>query len=156
MLCWRLHVCRRPSVHVILSSTQEKPISNPSFVRVLIVDDFDAWKQYVLEKLQQNPILHVVDFASDGLEAVRKALELKPDLILLDIGLPGLCGIEAAKQIRNLLPESKIIFLTQERSTDVVQAALNSGAQGYVFKTSAECHLLAAVEAVISGKQFVS
>jgi DNA-binding NarL/FixJ family response regulator len=97
----------------------------------------------------------VVDSASNGLEAVRKAVELKPDLILLDIGLPGLSGIEAARQIRKLAPESKIIFLTQETSTDFVQVALSLGAQGYVRKTSAECHLLAAVEAVISGKQFV-
>jgi DNA-binding NarL/FixJ family response regulator len=76
-------------------------------------------------------------------------------LILLDIGLPGLSGIEAARQIRKLAPESKIIFLTQETSTDFVQVALSLGAQGYVFKTSAESHLLDAVEAVISGKQFV-
>jgi DNA-binding NarL/FixJ family response regulator len=76
-------------------------------------------------------------------------------LILLDIGLPGLNGIAAARQIRELVPKSKIIFLTQETSIDIVQVALSSGAEGYVFKTSAESHLLAAVEAVISGKQFV-
>jgi DNA-binding NarL/FixJ family response regulator len=125
-------------------------------IRVLVVDDFAPWRNYVLEKLRENSCLHVVDFASDGLEAVRKAMELKPDLILLDIGLPGLNGITAAKQIRELVPNSKIIFLTQETSIDIVQAALSSGAEGYVFKTSAEIHLLAAVEAVLSGKQFVS
>jgi DNA-binding NarL/FixJ family response regulator len=75
---------------------------------------------------------------------------------LLDIGLPGLNGIAAAKQIRELVPHAKIIFLTQETSIDIVQAALSSGAEGYVFKTSAEIHLLPAVEAVLSGKQFVS
>jgi DNA-binding NarL/FixJ family response regulator len=137
-------------------SKEEKAIRDLSFIRVLVVDDFAAWRNYVLGKLRKNPHLCVVDFASDGLEAVRKALELKPDLILLDIGLPGLNGIAAARQIRKLVPESKIIFLSQETSIDVVQAALSLGAQGYVFKTSAETHLLAAVEAVISGKQFVS
>lgn len=74
----------------------------------------------------------------------------------MDIGLPGLNGMAVARQIRELVPQSKIIFLTQETSIDIVQAALCSGAEGYVFKTSAESHLLAAVEAVLSGKQFVS
>ncbi len=100
--------------------------------------------------------LCVVDCASDGFEAVRKAEELKPDLILLDIGLPNLNGIEVARQVRKLVPRSKIIFLTQEFSADVVQLALSLGADGYVFKINAENDLLAAVEAVISGKQFVS
>jgi DNA-binding NarL/FixJ family response regulator len=93
---------------------------------------------------------------SDGLEAVRKAEELRPNLILLDIGLPSLNGIEAARQIRKLVPESKIIFLTQESSIDLVQEALRLGACGYVIKIKAKRDLLAAVETVISGKQFVS
>lgn len=82
--------------------------------------------------------------------------ELKPELILLDIGLPKLDGIAAARQIRNLSPESKIIFVSQECSSDVVQEALNLGASGYVLKRKAAIDLLAAVEAVIEGKQFVS
>jgi DNA-binding NarL/FixJ family response regulator len=93
---------------------------------------------------------------SDGLDAVRKAWELRPDLILLDIGLPSLNGIEAARQIRTLAPESKIIFLTQESSAEVVQEALRLGACGYVKKLKAAKELLAAVDAVISGNQFVS
>ncbi len=93
---------------------------------------------------------------SDGLEAVRKACELRPDLILLDIGLPRLNGIEAARQIRTLVPESKIIFLTQESSAEVVEEALRLGACGYVKKLKAAKDLLAAVQAVVSGNQFVS
>jgi len=81
---------------------------------------------------------------------------LRPDLILLDIGLPSLNGIEAARQIRKLVPESKIIFLTQESSDDLVEEALRLGACGYVIKIKAKRDLLAAVETVISGKQFVS
>jgi DNA-binding NarL/FixJ family response regulator len=92
----------------------------------------------------------------DGFEAVRKAAELQPDLILLDIGLPFLNGIEAARQIRKLAPESKIIFVTQESSADVVEEALSSGAMGYVVKAEAASELLAAVEAVCQGRQFVS
>ena len=93
---------------------------------------------------------------SDGLEAVRKAKELMPDLILLDIGLPTLNGIEAARRIRNLAPESKIIFSTQETSADIVQEAMRLGAWGYVFKLHAEAHLLLAIDSVLSGKRFVS
>ncbi|MFZ3216716.1 MAG: response regulator transcription factor [Candidatus Acidiferrales bacterium] len=139
-----------------MNTKWEKVISDQSVVRILVVEDFAAWRQYVLEKLQENPRLRVVDFASDGLEAVRKAEELRPDLILLAIGLPSLNGIEAAKQIRKRAPESKIIFLTLETSAEIVQVALSLGAVGYVSKMSAESDLLAAVAAVMSGKQFIS
>jgi DNA-binding NarL/FixJ family response regulator len=100
--------------------------------------------------------LEVVCELGDGLAAVQKAEELKPDLILMDIGLPGLNGIEAGRQIRKLIPNAKIIFLTQESSKDVVQEALRLGAQGYVVKTRAGRDLLLAVEAVLQGKQYVS
>jgi DNA-binding NarL/FixJ family response regulator len=98
----------------------------------------------------------VICEVSDGLEAVQKAEELKPDLILLDIGLPTLNGIEAARRIRKLVPESKIIFSTQETDADIVQEAMRLGAWAYVFKTHAECDLLPAIHAVLSGKRFVS
>jgi len=91
---------------------------------------------------------------SDGLQAVEKAQELQPDLILMDIGLPGINGIEAARQIRTLVPNAKIIFLTQESSPEVIQEAKSLGASGYVFKIEAETDLLAAVEAVLHGRQF--
>ena len=87
---------------------------------------------------------------------MQKVEELNPDLILLDIGLPGLNGIEAGRQMRKLVPNARIIFLTQESSEDVVQEALSLGAQGYVVKTRAGTDLLAAVEAVLQGKQYVS
>jgi DNA-binding NarL/FixJ family response regulator len=91
---------------------------------------------------------------SNGLEAVQKAQELKPDLILMDIGLPGLNGIEAARRIRTLAPDSKIIFLTQESSPEVVREAVSLGASGYVLKSQAETDLLIAVDAVLQSKQF--
>jgi len=100
--------------------------------------------------------LQVIGEVSDGLEAVQKAVELQPDFILLDIGLPSLDGIEAARQIRKLVPKSKIIFLTIESSADVLQKALSLGARGYVVKEMAESELLTAVEAVLLGKTFVS
>lgn len=122
---------------------------------MLVVEDFAPFLQFISMTLATRPDLQVVCEVSDGLEAVQKAVELRPDLILLDIGLPGLNGIEAARQIRKLVPESKIIFLTQESSPDVVQEAFKLGAWGYVVKASAASDLLAAVEAVISGKPFL-
>jgi DNA-binding NarL/FixJ family response regulator len=85
-----------------------------------------------------------------------EAEELKPDLILLDIGLPTLNGLQAARQIRELAPESKIIFLSQESSADLVQEALSLGARGCVVKTKLQSDLLAAVEAVLEGRRFIS
>ena len=124
-------------------------------IRVLIVEDFVSFRQFISSKLATRRGLQVVCEVSDGLEAVQKAVELKPDLILLDIALPSLNGIEAARRIRKLVPESKIIFLSQESSADLVQEALSLGAQGYVVKAKAGSELLTAVETVISGKKFI-
>jgi len=121
-----------------------------------MVDDFEPFRRFACSTLGRRPELQVTGEASDGLEAVQKAQELKPDLILLDIGLPTLNGIEVARQVRKLAPKSKIIFLTQESSADVMQEALSLGAWGYVVKTMAAIHLLAAVDAVLEGSQFVS
>ena len=94
--------------------------------------------------------------ASDGPEAIQKAADLKPDLIVLDIGLPKLNGIEAARQIRQLSPGSKIVFLSQNNDLDIVRAAMRTGALGFVLKTDALAELLPAVDAVLRGKQYVS
>jgi len=127
-----------------------------STIRVMVVEDFQSFREFVCSKLEEKPEVRVICEVSDGLEAVQKAEELKPDLILLDIGLPSLNGIEAARRIRGLVPESKIIFSTLETSADVVLQAMNLGAWGYIFKTHAERDLLPAIEAVLSGNRFVS
>jgi DNA-binding NarL/FixJ family response regulator len=127
-----------------------------STVRILVVDDFELFRKLVVELLGIRPELQVVGEASDGLEALQKAVELRPDLILLDISLPSLNGIEVARQMRSLVPESKIIFLTQESSSDVLQEALSLGARGYVTKNMVRADLFAAVETVLSGITFVS
>jgi DNA-binding NarL/FixJ family response regulator len=134
----------------------KEPGSSLSPIRVLVVEDFAPFRQFIGSALARRCDLQIVGEAADGEEAVQKAKELQPDLILLDIGLPTLNGIEAAQRIRQVAPESKIIFVTQESSADVVQKALNSGAQGYVVKTKAATELLAAAEAVLNGKQFLS
>lgn len=92
----------------------------------------------------------------DGLEAVHQAEALQPDLILLDVGMPGLNGIEAARRIGELVPNARIIFLTQESSADVVREAFSLGAWGYVIKVQAGQELLIAVESVMQNKQFRS
>jgi len=114
------------------------------------------FRQFVVELLGKRPELQVVGEASDGPEALQKAVELRPDLILLDISLPSLNGIEVARQMRSLVSESKIIFLTQEFSSDVVQEALSLGAWGYVTKNMVLADLFAAVETVLAGMTFVS
>jgi DNA-binding NarL/FixJ family response regulator len=127
-----------------------------SAIRVLVVEDFGPFGDYIRSMLATRPDLKVICNVADGLEAVQKAEVLEPDLVLLDIGLPTLNGIEAARQIRILAPKSKIIFLSQESSPEVVREALNLGAWGYVWKTRAGIDLLPAVETVLESKQFVS
>lgn len=127
-----------------------------STIRVLVVEDHKPFRQFVRSTLEQRAALQIVGEVSDGLEAVQRAQELKPDLIILDIGLPSLNGIEAARRIRSLAPESKIIFFSQEFSDEVVREALCLGAWGYVAKARAESDLLAAVDAVLLGWHFIS
>jgi DNA-binding NarL/FixJ family response regulator len=123
---------------------------------ILLVDDFAPWRNYVSSTLQKHPRFRIIDEASDGIEAVQKARVLKPDLILMDVGLPILNGIEAARQIRQIVPASKILFLSENRSPDIAEEALNTGAAGYVVKADAARQLLPAIEAVLQGKTFVS
>jgi DNA-binding NarL/FixJ family response regulator len=125
-------------------------------IRVLVVEDFEPFRRFVCSTLGKGFHLQVIGQLSDGLDAVQKAAELKPDLILLDIGLPRLNGIAAGRRIRKLAPDSKIIFVSQESSPDMVHEALSFGALGYVLKARAGIDLLAAVEAVVQGRQFVS
>jgi DNA-binding NarL/FixJ family response regulator len=123
-------------------------------VRILVVEDFAPFRQFISVMLAKRPDLQIICTVADGLEAVQKVEELKPDLVLLDIGLPTQSGIVAAQQIRKVAPESKIIFLTQESSAEAIEEARSLGACGYVLKEKAGSELLAAVEAVLSGKLF--
>jgi DNA-binding NarL/FixJ family response regulator len=120
-----------------------------------VVEDFAPWRHFVIAQLSEIHDMRIVGVVSDGLEAVLKAAELQPDLILLDVGLPKMNGIEAARRIRKVAPKSKILFLTQELDVDVARVALSEG-HGYVVKSDADNELITAVEAVLQGKKFVS
>ena len=120
-----------------------------------MVEDWEPFRKFVCSLLRKRPEFAIVGEVTDGLEAVHQVQQLQPDLILLDIGLPSLNGIEAARRIRKLSPESKILFASQQSSTDVVAEALGTGAQGYVVKTDAASELLGAASAVLRGERFV-
>jgi DNA-binding NarL/FixJ family response regulator len=122
----------------------------------MVVEDSPFFRRLVCSKLEQRPELRVVCEVSDGLDAVQRAADLKPDLVLLDIHLPTLNGIEAARRIRALAPDSKVIFVSQETSADFVQEGMRLGAWGYIFKADAARHLLPTIDAVLSGERFVS
>lgn len=123
--------------------------------RVIVVDDFDPWRDFVRSTLKEHAQSWVVSEASDGLEAVRKAHELQPGLVILDIGLPKLHGIEAARRIRNKCPEAKLLFLTERHSVEIIQEAFRAGANGYIAKSDA-VDLLAAIEAIRQDRIFLS
>ena len=127
-----------------------------SVLRILLVADFEPFRKLIRTILREKPGLQIVAEAPDGLDAVQKAAELHPDLILLDVGLPTLNGFDAARLIRKLSPDSRILFVSQEFSPLIVQEALSLGASGYVFKTKLASDLLLAVAAVRQGKTFVS
>jgi DNA-binding NarL/FixJ family response regulator len=124
-------------------------------IKILVVDDFEEFRRFVCALLRPKTEFEVTE-ASDGLEAVRKADELQPHLILLDIALPSLNGLEVARRIREFAPRTKILFLSSESSPDVVREALRLGALGYVHKPELQTHLVPAMEAVFKGELFVS
>jgi len=120
-----------------------------------VVDDFLPIRRVICWELQGLPELQVVAEASDGPEAVQLATKLHPDLILLDLDLPKLNGIEVARQILECSPHSKILFVSQETSSAVIQEALDTGAKGYVGKMHIGKSLLIAVQAVLRGETAV-
>jgi DNA-binding NarL/FixJ family response regulator len=128
----------------------------PSSIRILVVDDYEPFRRVLCSKLESRPDLQIIGEASDGLESVEKAQTLNPDLILLDIGLPRLNGIEAARRITRIVPTAIIIFVSQTSDADVVKEALSTGAKGFVWKQQAGIDLLPAVETTLRGETFVS
>jgi len=128
-------------------------------IRILLVDDHKVFRRYVSSMLKEQANVQIIAEAEDGLQAVKQAEALQPDVILLDIGLPGINGIEAARQIgeiANIANKARIIFLTQESSPEVVKEALDLGALAYITKVHAGTELLPAVDAVSRGERFIN
>jgi CheY-like chemotaxis protein len=123
---------------------------------VLVVDDYVRWRDTMCSMLKDCADCRLLCEAGDGIEAVQRATELKPQLILLDLQLPRLNGIEAARQITQFSPNSAILFVSLNNRADVVSEALSTGAKGYLLKVDAGKELWDAIEAVLQGKQYLS
>jgi len=127
-----------------------------AIIRILLVDDHQPWRHFVLSMVNKTPRCEVVGEAADGMEAIERGLELKPDLILVDIGLPKVSGIEVARRLGEMLPGTKIIFLTQNSDQDLMAHCLANGAMGYVLKADAGSELLPAIQTVLEGTRYIS
>lgn len=125
-------------------------------VKVLVVDDYAPWMHFVSIALALKPEIKIVGEAQDGLTAIQKVVELMPDVVVLDIGLPDMNGIQVAKRIMELAPKARILFLTENTAPEVVREALLTGAQGYVVKSFAARELMPALEALLLDCYFVS
>jgi len=147
-------VNKRYSVRVRPPRPRRAPLV-ASTLRVIVAEDFAAFRRYLCSVLLGRPDIQFVCEVADGLEAVQSAQELQPHLVLLDIGLPGLNGIEAARRIREVAPQTPILFVSQESSADVVRSAFDVGGCGYVVKIDAATDLGAAIDRVLRGERFV-
>ena len=125
-------------------------------VHVLVADDFLEWRVRIRSIVQQRPEWQVICEVCDGLQAVEKTAELRPDIVLLDVGMPILNGIEAARRMHEIVPEAKILFVTSNVDKDVADAALKNGAYGYILKADGKSELLRAINAVLRGEKVVS
>jgi DNA-binding NarL/FixJ family response regulator len=127
-----------------------------STITILVVEDSRPFRSFITSFLREQPGWGLVGEVSDGVAAVVAAQTLRPTLVLMDIGLPTLNGLEAARQIRQIVPTTKVVFLTQETDSDVAKEAFNVGACGYVLKQQAGTELLPALAAALQGERFVS
>jgi DNA-binding NarL/FixJ family response regulator len=125
-------------------------------LRILLADDHTIVRQGIRKIVEDQPDWEVVAEAGDGREAVRQALELKPDIALLDIGMPLLNGIEAAAQITRRAPAVKVVILSMHPNEAYITRALQAGAKGYLLKDSADTDLIRALTLVSQGKSFFS
>jgi DNA-binding NarL/FixJ family response regulator len=122
---------------------------------ILVVDDYAPWRNFVSSALKEHIESGIICEAADGAEAVQWAADLQPALITLDIGLPKLNGIEAARQIREKCPDTKILFVSENRALDIAEA-FAAGGDGYVVKSDGKAELLKAVDTVRQSRRFIS
>jgi DNA-binding NarL/FixJ family response regulator len=122
----------------------------------LLADDFPPWREFTRSTLARQAHWQIVGEAQDGLEAIEKAAQTQPDVVLLDVGLPLMSGIDASSRICEVVPGVRVVFLTAHRSSEILHAAFSNGARGYVLKLDAHIELLPAIEAVLRGEKFLS
>jgi DNA-binding NarL/FixJ family response regulator len=125
-------------------------------LRILIADDHDLVRRGAREVLHSKPGWSVVGEAVNGRELVEKAIKLRPDVAVVDIGMPELNGIEAVRQIRQAVPTMKVLVLTLHESAQMLRRALDAGASAYLLKSDLTNCLPKAVKAVIEGKRFLT
>ena len=128
----------------------------PKSLKILVVDDNESVRKKICERLTSRDEFEVICEAVNGLEGVRNAEELQPDIVVLDISMPVFGGIEAAARIRRVAPKARIVFLSQHKLPGIAEAALASGGHAYVVKSDAAADLIPAIKAAILGKRFVS
>jgi len=124
--------------------------------RVLVVEDHEPFRRLLCDLLRERADVLIVGEAADGLEAVRQAEALRPDVVMLDIGLPILSGVDAAVRIRAKAPDVKVMFVTNESSLEVVEQAFKRGAHGYVYKPRMRRDVLRVFDTITRGGGFVS
>ena len=129
-----------------------RPIRQQAVVRIGIADDFPQWREKTREILEVRPEWQVIFEAEDGLEAVQKCMELCPDVVILDVGMPRLNGIDAAGKIHQLCPNVIIVFLTQDTDVDVKRLALTKGADEYLLKINVESALVPALARCLAAR----
>jgi DNA-binding NarL/FixJ family response regulator len=123
---------------------------------IVLADDHVMFRQGVKRIIEETPGLEVVGEANDGLELLNLLKARLPELVILDISMPHLRGLEAIREINKLYPRVKVIFLTMHRSREFLQQALEAGADGFLLKEDADLELLRAIDAVKAGKKFIS
>ena len=121
-------------------------------VHILLADDFAPWRSKLRSFLQCETDWKIVFEACNGIEAVQKTLELRPDVVLLDVNMPGLNGIEAARRIRQLSPGCKTIILTVDASKDLMTTAFEAGALAYVLKAEMVTKLIRAIQSALQAR----
>jgi len=125
-----------------------------NIVRVLIADDHTLVRESLVSLLQRDGDVQVVAQASDGLETIEKALSTRPDIVITDISMPRLNGIEVVRRLRELLPETRVLVLTMHQEDEYVLQLVRAGASGYLVKDSAASELIAAVHSLRDGRGY--
>ena len=123
-------------------------------MRILIVDDHDLLRQGIRSLLLSRADFDVCGEAMDGQEAIEKSRQLKPDLVVMDISMPRLNGLDATREIRKILPQTAILILSQHKSAEMIREAQRAGAQGYVVKSSIAANLMRGIDQVLQGQLF--